>query len=188
MGVRQIRTLSQIPPKLLQREFGKFGIALWKKANAIDNSPIIPFHEKKSISSERTFQVDTINIAQLKGQLTQLVLKLAFELRKSQKLTACINIKIRYTDFNTYTIQKKILHTASDKTLLLYAQQLFDKLYQRRQLIRLIGVKFSHLAHGNYQTQLFEDTEEEVKLLQAMDGIRKRFGAGAVTLGNTVAQ
>ena len=187
MGVRKIHTLSQIPPKLLQREFGKFGIALWKKANAIDNSPIIPFHEKKSISSERTFQVDTINMAQLKGQLTQLVLKLAFELRKSQKLTACITIKIRYTDFNTYTIQKKIPHTASDKTLLLYAQQLFDKLYQRRQLIRLIGVKFSHLVHGNYQTQLFEDTEEEVKLLQAMDGIRKRFGAGAVTLGNTVS-
>ena len=115
-----------------------------------------------------------------------MVLKLAFELRNSQKLTACITIKIRYTDFNTYTLQKKIPHTASDKTLLLYAQQLFDKLYQRRQLIRLIGVKFSHLVHGNYQTQLFEDTEEEVKLLQAMDGIRQRFGAGAVTLGNTV--
>ena len=48
-------------------------------------------------------------------------------------------------------------------------------------------MKFSHLVHGNYQTQLFEDTEEEVKLLQAMDGIRKRFGAGAVTLGNTVS-
>lgn len=186
MGVRQIRTLSEIPPRLLQREFGKFGLSLWKKANAIDNSPIIPFHEKKSISSERTFQVDTINIPQLKGQLTKLVLKLAFQLRKSQKLTACITIKIRYTDFNTYTLQKKIPHTASDKILLLYAQQLFDKLYTRRQLIRLIGVKFSHLVHGNYQTQLFEDTEEEVKLLQAMDGIRKRFGAGAVTLGNTV--
>lgn len=188
MGVRRIQTLSQIPPKLLQREFGKFGISLWKKANAIDNSPIIPFHEKKSISSERTFQVDTINIAKLKGQLTKMVLKLAFELRNSQKLTACIAIKIRYTDFNTYTLQKKIPHTASDKMLLLYAQQLFDKLYQRRQLIRLIGVKFSQLVHGNYQTQLFEDTEEEVKLLQAMDGIRKRFGAGAVTLGNTVSQ
>ncbi len=188
MGVRRIQTLSQIPPQLLQREFGKFGISLWKKANAIDNSPIVPFHEKKSISSERTFQVDTINIAKLKGQLTKMVLKLAFELRNSQKLTACIAIKIRYTDFNTYTLQKKIPHTASDKTLLLYAQQLFDKLYQRRQLIRLIGVKFSQLVHGNYQTQLFEDTEEEVKLLQAMDGIRKRFGAGAVTLGNTVVK
>lgn len=186
MGVRQIHTLSKIPPQLLQREFGKFGVSLWKKANAIDNSPIIPFHEKKSISSERTFQVDTINIPQLKGQLTKLVLKLAFQLRKSQKLTACITIKIRYTDFNTYTLQKKIPHTASDKTLLLYAQQLFDKLYTRRQLIRLIGVKFSHLVHGNYQTQLFDDTEEEVKLLQAMDGIRRRFGASAVTLGNTV--
>lgn len=186
MGVRNIRTLSKIPPKLLQREFGKFGLSLWKKANAIDNSPIVPYYEKKSISSERTFQLDTTNVTQLKGQLTKLVMKLAFELRQSQKLTSCLTIKIRYTDFNTYTLQKKIPYTANDKTLLLYAQQLFDKLYQRRQLIRLIGVKFSSLVHGNYQTQLFEDTEEEVKLLQAMDGIRERFGKGAISRGSTL--
>ena len=186
MGVRRIRTLSQIPPRLLQQEFGKSGLSLWEKANAIDDSPVVPYCEKKSISTERTFQVDTTNMIQLKGQLTKMVLKLSFELRAARKLTACISIKIRYTDFNTYTLQKKIPHTASDKILLLYAQQLFEKLYQRRQLIRLIGVKFSHLVQGNYQTQLFEDTPEEIGLLQAMDGIRQRFGAGAVTMGNTI--
>lgn len=186
MGVRQIRVLSEIPPKLLQREFGKTGLSLWKKANAIDESPVIPYNEKKSISTERTFQTDTTNISHLKGQLTKMVMKLAFELRQSQKLTSCIAVKIRYTDFNTYTVQKKIAYTASDKLLLLYARQLFDKLYQRRQLIRLIGVKFSNLVHGNYQTRLFEDTEEEVKLLQAIDSIRQRFGAGAIMMGNSI--
>ncbi|MEM1120406.1 MAG: DNA polymerase IV, partial [Bacteroidota bacterium] len=186
MGVRKILTLSQIPPRLLQREFGKTGLAMWKKANAIDDSPIVPYSEKKSISTERTFQIDTIDLAQLKGQLTKMVLQLAFELRQSQKLTACVTVKIRYTDFNTYTLQKKIPHTASDKTLLLYAQQLFEKLYQRRQLIRLVGVKFSHLVVGHYQTQLFDDTPEEVQLLQAIDRIRRRFGKGAITMGNTL--
>jgi DNA polymerase-4 len=62
MGVRKIRTLSEIPPKLLQREFGKHGLSLWKKANAIDHSPVVSYHERKSISTERTFQIDTIDI------------------------------------------------------------------------------------------------------------------------------
>ncbi|MEM1121202.1 MAG: DNA polymerase IV, partial [Bacteroidota bacterium] len=186
MGVRKIHTLSAIPPRLLQREFGQSGLSLWKKANAIDHSPVVPYSERKSISTERTFQVDTIDLTLLKGQLTKMVLKLAFELRAKQKLTACVTIKIRYTDFNTHTLQQKIPYTASDKILKGHAQRLFTKLYQRRQLIRLLGVKFSHLVTGNYQTQLFEDTPEEVNLLGAMDHIRKRFGAGAITLGNTI--
>lgn len=180
MGVRIIQTLSNIPPKLLQREFGKYGMTLWKRANAIDHTPIIPYTERKSISTERTFQMDTIDVVLLKSQLIKLVMQLAFELRKQQKLTACIMIKIRYTDFNTYTLQKRIPHTANDQTLLQIAQQLFDKLYQRRQLLRLIGVKFSHLVSGNYQTNLFEDTPVDMQLLQAMDGIRKRFGKQAI--------
>lgn len=180
MGVRTIRTLSEIPPKLLQREFGKTGISLWKKANGIDNSPIVPYHEKKSISTERTFQTDTIDVKQLKNILSRMVSKLGFELRNSQRLTACITIKIRYTDFNTYTIQKRISYTANDKTLVNYAYQLFEKLYQRRQLVRLVGVKMSSLVNGNYQINLFDDTMKEIRLLEQMDKIKKRFGAKAV--------
>ena len=180
MGVQKIRILSEIPPRLLQREFGKYGTMLWKRANAIDNPPIIPYAEQKSISAERTFQVDTIDMVLLKSELTKLVMQLAFQLREQQKLTACITIKIRYTDFNTYTLQKRIPHTANDEFLLQLAQQLFDKLYHRRQLLRLIGVKFSHLIIGNYQTRLFEDTETDMQLLQTMDDIRKRFGKQAI--------
>jgi len=186
MGVRTIHTLSEIPPQLLRREFGKTGITLWQKANAIDNSPVIPYIEKKSISKEQIFQIDTIDVILLRGQLTQLVVQLAFDLRKQQKLTACIRVKIRYTDGNTYTLQKKISHTANDKTLLLYALQLFDKLYQRRQLIRLIGIQFSQLVHGYYQVNLFEDTQEEVNLLTAMDKIRDRFGHAAIFRASTL--
>ena len=180
MGVQVIHTLSEVPPRLLQREFGKYGTTLWKRANAIDNTPIIPYSEQKSISAERTFQVDTIDMILLKSQLTKLVMQLTFELRQQQKLTACITIKIRYTDFNTYTLQKRIPHTANDQVLLRLASQLFDKLYHRRQLLRLIGVKFSNLVSGNYQTNLFEDTETDMQLLQTMDAIRKRFGKQAI--------
>ena len=180
MGVQKICTLSEISPRLLQREFGKYGTTLWKRANAIDDTPIIPYSEQKSIAAERTFQVDTIDVIFLKGQLTKLVMQLTFELRQQQKLTACITIKIRYTDFNTYTLQKRIPHSANDQTLLQLANQLFDKLYHRRQLLRLIGVKFSKLVSGNHQTNLFEDTSVDMHLLQTMDGIRKRFGKQAI--------
>jgi DNA polymerase-4 len=180
MGVRTVKVLAQIPPKLLEREFGKHGIAMWKKANAIDDSPVVPYHEAKSISTERTFQTDTIDVRLLTDRLTDMVSRLAFELRQQQKLTSCVTVKIRYSDFNTYTLQRVIPYTAADRSLLHHAKELFEKLYTRRQLVRLIGVKFSGLVHGNYQLNLFEDTGGEVRLLEQMDRIRKRFGEGAV--------
>ena len=184
MGVRKVKTLAQIPPRLLQREFGKHGLSLWKKANGIDNSAVVPYSEQKSMSTERTFQVDTINVRQLKDQLTKMVSQLAFDLRGRQKLTSCITVKIRYTDFNTYTRQSRIAYTANDKVLIQKSHELFDKVFERRQLLRLIGVRFSGLVSGNYQIDLFDDTEKETHLLQAMDKIRKRFGKDAVARAN----
>jgi len=186
MGVRNIRILSEIPVKLLQREFGKPGISLWKKANAIDNSPVVPYHEQKSMSTERTFEKDTIDIRRLKTILNNMLCKLTYELRSAQKLTSCITVKIRYADFNTYTKQKRIPYTANDRTLATYLNKLFDQLYQRRQLVRLVGIRFSGLVHGNYQIDLFEDTLKETRLLQQMDKIRKRFGTKAVMRGTGV--
>ncbi len=180
MGVRQVGTLAQIPPRLLEREFGKHGISLWKKANGIDNSPIVPFHDRQSISTERTFQTDTIDVNFLKSQLTDMVSRLAFDLRGQQKLTSCLAVKIRYTDFNTYSQQRSIAYTAHDGALLAHAKELFDKLYQRRQLVRLVGVKFSNLVHGHSQISLFEDTQEESNLLAQLDRIRRRFGERAI--------
>jgi DNA polymerase-4 len=183
MGVKDVRTLRHIPKELLQREFGKHGLSLWKKSNGIDNSPVVSYREKKSISSERTFHEDTIDIRFLKSKLTSLVMKLAYELRQSAKLTACITVKIRYSDFNTYSKQKHIPYTASDKALMGFAEELFDKLYQRRQLVRLIGVRFSKLVYGYQQMELFTDTQEDERLLKVMDDLRKRFGMGAVKRG-----
>ncbi len=180
MGVRIVEKLAAIPVKLLEREFGKHGLSLWKKANAIDNSPVVPYNERKSISTERTFQTDTIDIRLLKDEITAMVTKLAYELRQSSKLTSCVTVKIRYTDFNTYTKQRRIAYTANDRTLIDHAHELFDRLYERRQLVRLIGIKFSGLVSGNYQASLFDDTAKELELLQAMDKIRNRFGKNAI--------
>ncbi|MCB0559194.1 MAG: DNA polymerase IV [Lewinellaceae bacterium] len=180
MGVRTVQVLSQIPPLLLQREFGQPGLSLWKKANGIDNSPVVPYTDKQSISTEHTFQVDTIDMQSLRDQITDMVMKLAFELRQSQKLTSCIAVKLRYTDFNTFSKQRKIPYTANDQALIGHAHELLERLYERRQLVRLVGVRFSGLVQGNPQLNLFDASEAENRLMQALDRIRKRFGQGAV--------
>jgi DNA polymerase-4 len=186
MGVRDIRTLAQIPPRLLEREFGKQGISLWKKANAEDDTPVVPYREASSISTERTFQTDSIDLRWLHDQLSGMVSRLAFDLRQEQKLTACVTVKIRYSDFNTYTKQRAIPYTASDRVLLGTAKELFDQLFQRRQLVRLLGVKFSSLVQGSPQLSLFDACEEEMSLLRQLDHIRQRFGDRAVMRANMV--
>ncbi|MEE4256272.1 MAG: DNA polymerase IV [Bacteroidales bacterium] len=180
MGVSKIATLSSIPPEMMERLMGKNGIVLWKKANGIDNTPVQQYSERKSISSESTFENDTIDIIRMKELISAKVERLAFELRKKQKLTSCVTVKIRYANFDTHTLQKRIPYTAFDHVLIPAGLELFERLYQRRMLIRLVGIKFSHLVSGVQQLNMFEDTPEMVSLYNAMDNIRLRYGKKAV--------
>ncbi|MFN9799962.1 MAG: DNA polymerase IV, partial [Bacteroidota bacterium] len=58
--------------------------------------------------------------------------------------------------------------------------ELFGRLYSRRMLVRLVGVRFSHLVSGGYQINLFEDSEERIRLYDALDRMRMRFGDRSV--------
>jgi len=176
MGVETVKVLSEIPVEFMQNLLGKNGSELWRRANGIDDSPVIPFHEQKSISTENTFQQDTIDVKFLHSELVRMTEKIAFDLRKQNRLTGCITIKLRYSNFETYTKQSSIPYTNSDHILLKTAQELFSKLYERRMLIRLIGIRFTNLIPGNYQINLFDDTQENIKLYQAIDSVKKRFG------------
>jgi DNA polymerase-4 len=180
MGVVWIRTLQEMPAELMEQVLGQNGRMIWKKANGIDNSPVEAYSERKSISTESTFDKDTIDVSALKFLLISMTEKLAFQLRSEEKLTACITIKIRYSDFNTFTMQARLPYTSLDHVLMEKAKELFDKLYQKRMLIRLIGVRFSHLVQGSYQYNLFEDSVTQIQLYQAMDKMRLRYGKDAV--------
>jgi DNA polymerase-4 len=180
MGIGTIGTLGQIPLEMMESLLGKNGIVIWKKANGIDPTPVEQYSERKSIGSERTFQRDTMDVAGLHDLLTSLVEKLAFQLRREEKLTSLVTVKIRYSNFDTHTLQKRVPYTAFDHVLMPIARELFDKLYQRRMLIRLVGVRFSGLIRGVQQLNLFEDTSEMVHLYLAVDRMRRRFGADAV--------
>jgi len=180
LGVKKIITVQEMPIEMMERVFGKSGRVIWKKANGIDNSPVTPHVERKSISTERTFDKDTIDVVKLKGIMTAMAENLAFQLRRGNKLTSCVTVKVRYSDFNTHTLQKRIPYTASDHQLVVIIQELFKRLYNRRLLVRLIGVRYSSLVGGGHQINLFEDSEEMMNLYQAMDKMRIRYGDRAV--------
>ena len=133
-------------------------------------------HVGEFFELERTFERDTIDVAKLRGLFTAMTETLAFQLRRGRKLTSCITVKVRYADFNTHTRQQRIGYTACDHLLLPVVHELFTRLYDRRQRVRLIGVRFSHLVGGGHQIDAFTDTEEAMSLYQAMDKVRKRFG------------
>jgi DNA polymerase-4 len=176
MGVVKISTLSEIPVEMMHNLMGKPGIELWRRANGIDESPVVPYSEQKSISTENTFESDTIDIRFLQARLVQMTEKIAFELRQQNKLTGCVTVKIRYSDFNTVTRQCTIPYTALDHILLQTVKDLFTKLYDRRLLVRLVGVRFTHLVPGNYQISLFDDRDDLIRLYQEIDKLNGRFG------------
>ncbi len=180
LGLYHVKTVQGMPVDLMQAAMGVNGISLWKKCQGIDNSPVVPYQERKSISIERTFEQDTIDVQKLNSILIAMAENLAFQLRNGHKLTSCITVKLRYSDFNTYSKQQRLPYTSCDHTLIEIAKDLFQSLYNRRLLVRLIGVRYSHLVEGGHQINMFEDTEETCNLYQAMDQVRNRYGQDAV--------
>ena len=180
MGVEYIHTMQKMPIEVIQRVLGANGTTIWKKCNGIDNSPIVPYQERKSISSEITFEKDSADINKLLSIIIAMTENLAFQLRNGNKLTACLAVKVRYSDMQTYSKQRRIPYTSSDNVLIDTAKELFNEVYNRRIRIRLVGVRFSHFVEGGQQINLFEDTEELISLYQAMDVIRNRYGIKAI--------
>lgn len=186
LGVKKVETLQEMPVEILEKVFGKNGVVIWDRANGIDDSPIIPFHERKSISAERTFNRDTTNLVRLHSTVKAMCESLAYHLRKGNKLTSGIGIKIKYADFTTHTKQVQTAYTSADHILIPQTMELFKRLYNRRQLIRLVGVKFTGLTGGNYQINLFDDSREMLELYNSIDSIRKRFGEHSITRASTL--
>ncbi|MUH34940.1 DNA polymerase IV [Zobellia amurskyensis] len=180
LGIKKIVTVQQMPMQLMHKVLGKNGLSIWKKANGIDNSPVVQYHERKSISTERTFDKDTTDMKKLKSIIIAMAENLAYQLRRGHKLTACITFKIRYSDFQTYTQQQRIPYSSLDSSILPVVLSLFEKLYNRRLLVRLIGVRFSHLVEGGHQINLFEDNEKQIRLSLAIDKMRERYGDRSV--------
>ncbi|KAA9356883.1 MULTISPECIES: DNA polymerase IV [Larkinella] len=190
MGVTKLGTLAQIPRKLMERTFGKTGLFLWDRANGIDPSPVLPHDKQKSMSKELTFQTDTTDVQMLQATLSRMVEGLAYDLRKDRWCAGKVTVKIRYSDFQTYTRQITIPATSSDHQLTLAAIKIFNALYNRRLLVRLVGVSVSKLVRGTEQLALFDASGEVVKtrlpnLYQKTDLIKLKHGENRIGHANS---
>ncbi len=187
LGVRRIATLQQMPPRLIEHTLGANGLDVWKKAHGIDPSPVEPYNEAKSMGSEQTFERDTIDHLAVKRLLAGMTEDLARQLRACERMTGCVTVKVRYSTFETVTRQQVIGYTQADHRLIPVVHALFDKLYDRRLRIRLVGVKFSRLIHGVYQIDLFDQGEDQMqRLYRALDHLNTRWGSRVVGRTNSV--
>ncbi|WP_405250897.1 DNA polymerase IV [Dokdonia sp. Asnod3-C12] len=188
LGVRTVDLVQQMPVEMMASVFGKNGRIIWERCNGIDDSPIVEYHERKSISSERTYGQDTIDMVKLHTTITAMAENLAFQLRRGNKLTSVVTVKIRYSDFQTYSKQLRVPYTAADHVLIPTVTELFNKLNNCRMLIRLVGVRFGGLTEGHYQIDLFENTNKTVNLYKAMDELRNKYGDYSVRRANTIGE
>lgn len=186
LGIRNIEKLAETPAEVLQSMIGKNGLELWKKANGIDNTPVEPYSERKSLSTEHTYLQDTIDLKKVESLLLGMVEKLCYQARSEQWLVSTIAVKIRYANFDTESLQRKVAYTSCDHTLGKLAVELFNKLYNRRMRIRLVGLSFMGLVRGTYQINMFEDTVELLALYQALDKMKNRYGFDAVGRANAI--
>ena len=181
MGIDTIGRLASFPHEAIEIALGKNGLMLWQRARGHDTTPVVPFREAKSISTEHTFAEDTTDMPHLRSSLLGMVEKVSFQMRQKQRMCSVVTVKIRYADFQTYTRQAHIPYTSREDLLYETVLDLFQRLYSRRLLIRLIGIRFSGLVNANNQMRLFDDSLRQIDLMQATDRIKNRFGVGAIS-------
>lgn len=175
-GLEKIGDLQRVDLRFLKTVFGKNGLWIWERARGIDNGEVMPYSDRKSISTECTFGNTVSDRRSLESTLVSMTEELSSKLRRENKLASCLSIKIRYANFETHTQQEKINLTAAEHILIPGIKNLLTKAWDNGRPVRLIGVKLSQLCTGRYQINLFEDNEQQIKLYQAMDQINFKFG------------
>jgi DNA polymerase IV len=180
-GIYTIEDIAKTPIEHLEKIAGKWGEALWHKAHGIGSTEITTDWKQKSMSHENTFDTNYTDIDFLHKELIRLTEKTAYSLREDEKMTGCITVKIRYSDFETISKQEVIDYTALDDVLIAKVKDLFNKAYEKNRPVRLLGVRFSHMLPITTQMSLFENNLEKLNLYKAVDDIKDRFGSKMVT-------
>jgi DNA polymerase-4 len=180
-GIYTIEDIAKTPIEHMERIAGKWGEALWHKAHGRGSTEITTDWEQKSMSHENTFDKDYIDTDFLHKELVRLTEKTAFSLREDEKMTGCVTVKIRYSDFETISRQETVDYTALDDVLIAKVKDLFTKSWQKGRPVRLLGVRFSHMIPITTQMSLFDNNLEKLNLYKAVDDIKERFGSKLVT-------
>ncbi len=180
-GIYTIEDIAKTPVELMERYAGKWGESLWHKAQGIGSTDISTDWEQKSMSHENTFDKDYTDTDFLYKELVRLTEKTAYSLREDEKMTGCVTVKVRYSDFETTSRQETVDYTALDDVLIAKVKDLFNKTWQKGRPVRLLGVRFSHMIPITMQMSLFDNNVEKLNLYKAVDDIKDRFGSKLVT-------
>lgn len=187
LGYFTVADLQKVSKSALIAKLGSFGTSIYLKANALDEGVITPYVDRKSISTEHTFGEDTNNVDALETIIISMTEDLCYKMRNESFVTGCISVKIRYEDFTTFNQQIKVSYTSADHLLIKQVKQLFSKLYQKDRLVRLIGVRLSELTRGHHQIHLFDDSENQIQLYNALDVINNKYGSKTIHRATTTA-
>jgi DNA polymerase-4 len=186
LGMRTIGDIAARPVGEMELLMGNYGVELWQKSQGIHHAAVVPYHEAKSVSTERTFDSNKADPGFIAAELVRMTERVAHELRDDNKMAGCIAVKIRYADFETTSRQTSIPYTFYDDELIPVARDLFGKLYRKGEPLRLIGVRVSELTSEAFQTNLFENVEKKTGLYKAIDAVNGRFGQGSVSRGSAI--
>src|SRR5271154_4977141 len=189
LGIETVEQLAAVAPEKLEKIFGRWGDALYRKARGGDSYEFVIDAEPKSISHNHTFGEDTNDTEALHALLSHLSQKACKRLREAGLATRTLTLTIRYAGFDTHTRAKTLSEpTRLDADIFRVFQALFAEHRDRKRKIRLLGVALSGLTHGAAQLDLLDaDRRERLeKLTRATDKLRDRFGFGKVQFGGSL--
>jgi DNA polymerase-4 len=183
-GIYKIKDITNLSENYFLTAFGKYGSALWKKANGEGKEYLNPPHKRKSISKERTYGKDENSRTKIETTLFKLTGEVCQLLRNKNWQAATVSIKLRYSDFVTLTRAKTIKPTDDDKIIFDTAVKLLHKADTRRVSIRLIGIHLTKFSEFSEQEEIFEDEEIiRKKMFRAITKIRDKYGYSSIQLG-----
>ena len=185
-GINTIEDIAKLSLETMEEKFGKWGESLWNKSQGIGSAVVETDWEQKSMSHENTFEEDKTDVNFMHSEIVRLTEKTAYSLREDEKLTGCVTVKIRYSDFETLSRQETIDYTSLDDQLIAKAKDIFNKAYEKKRPVRLLGVRFSQLIPFTMQMNLFNNSEGKLNLYKTVDDIKDRFGSKLVTKAVTL--
>ena len=180
MGIHKISQLQQTPVGQLEHILGKMGRVLWEKSQGIDHSPVEPYLDRKSISTETTFDKDTSDRNYLSTVLLAMCTELGHKIRRAERYAGVVALKIRYNNFETHSKQLSLPNTQTDSDILKSVKNLFEQLYTTNAPIRLIGIRLGNLSEQKGQSDLFNNDDQNDKLYKALDNIKEKFGSSSI--------
>jgi DNA polymerase IV len=185
-GIYKIGDITNLPQEYFAAAYGKYGIDLWRKANGEGTEYLTIQRERKSISKETTFNEDVTSNEFLKETLFEFAGKICQTMRNHRWIASTINVKLRYSDFQTLTRSRTIKPTDDDKIIFDTAWQLLSKAQTRRVAVRLIGMGLTNFSEYSEQEFLFEDEEmKRKKMFRAVTLIRDKFGYNIIKFGSS---